>query len=115
MNTTIVLTILMWTLIVAVFGFVIGQAFSDQSNRRRSASQEIRDQIPASARTHLCWITSSKGSWTSSTTSAPVSPLFQKASKTCPLNSTEINGRISASGLFHKVWVTEQRGQLTLP
>ena len=35
----------MWTLIVAGFGFVIGQAFSDESNRRRSASQELRDQI----------------------------------------------------------------------
>ena len=45
MNTTLVLTILMWTLIVAGFGFVIGQAFSDQSNRRRSAAQELRDQI----------------------------------------------------------------------
>ena len=45
MNTTIVLTILMWTLIIAGFGFVIGQVFSDQSNRRRSASQELRDQI----------------------------------------------------------------------
>jgi predicted nuclease with TOPRIM domain len=45
MNTTLVLTILLWTLIVAGFGFVIGQVFSDQSNRRRSASQELRDQI----------------------------------------------------------------------
>ena len=45
MNTTIVLTVLLGTLIVAGFGFVIGQAFSDQSNRRRSASQELRDQI----------------------------------------------------------------------
>jgi hypothetical protein len=45
MNTTIVLTVLICTLIVAGFGFVIGQAFSDQSNRRRSASQELRDQV----------------------------------------------------------------------
>ena len=45
MNTAIVLTVLIWTLIVAGFGFVIGQAFSDQSNRRQSASQELRDQI----------------------------------------------------------------------
>ena len=45
MNTAIVLTVLLWTLIVAGFGFVIGQAFSDQSNRRRSASQELRDQV----------------------------------------------------------------------
>ena len=45
MNTTIVLTILICTLIVAGFGFVIGQAFSDQSNRRQFASQELRDQI----------------------------------------------------------------------
>ena len=45
MNTAIVLTVLLWTLIVAGFGFVIGQAFSDQSNRRRSASQELRGQV----------------------------------------------------------------------
>jgi hypothetical protein len=45
MNTAIVLTILICTLIVAGFGFVIGQAFSDQSNRRQSASQELRDQV----------------------------------------------------------------------
>jgi hypothetical protein len=45
MNTTIVLVILMWALIVAGLGFVIGQAFGDQSNRRRSANQELRDQI----------------------------------------------------------------------
>jgi hypothetical protein len=45
MNTTTVLTILICTLIVAGFGFMIGQAFSDQSNRRRSASQELRDQV----------------------------------------------------------------------
>ena len=45
MNTTIVLTILLWTLIIAGFGFVIGQAFSDESNRRRSANHELRDQI----------------------------------------------------------------------
>jgi hypothetical protein len=29
---------------------VISQAFSDQSNRRRSASQELRDQV-----SHLSW------------------------------------------------------------
>ena len=29
----------------AGFGFVIGQVFSDERNRRRSASQELRDQI----------------------------------------------------------------------
>jgi hypothetical protein len=45
MNTTTVLTILICTLIVAGFGFMIGQAFSDQSNRRRSASQELCDQV----------------------------------------------------------------------
>ena len=45
MHPTIVLTIQIWTLIVAGFGFVIGQAFSDERNRRRSASQELRDQI----------------------------------------------------------------------
>jgi hypothetical protein len=45
MNTAIVLTILICTLIVAGFGFVIGQAFGDESNRRRSASQELRDQV----------------------------------------------------------------------
>ena len=45
MNTTLVLVILMWALIVAGLGFVIGQAFGDQSNRRRSANQELRDQI----------------------------------------------------------------------
>jgi len=45
MHPTIVLTIQIWTLIVAGFGFVIGQAFSDESNRRRSASQELRDDI----------------------------------------------------------------------
>ena len=45
MNTTIVVTILIWTLIVAGFGFVIGRAISDKSNRRQSASQELRDQI----------------------------------------------------------------------
>jgi hypothetical protein len=45
MNTTLVLTILIWTLIVAGFGFVIGQVFSDASNRRRAANQELRDQI----------------------------------------------------------------------
>ena len=45
MNTAIVLTVLICTLSVAGFGFVIGQAFSDQSNRRQSASQELRDQV----------------------------------------------------------------------
>jgi hypothetical protein len=45
MNPTIVLTILIWTLIVAGFGFVFGHAFRDESNRRRSASQELRHQI----------------------------------------------------------------------
>ena len=45
MNITLVLTILMWTLIVAGFGFAIGQHFSDERNRRQSASQELRDQI----------------------------------------------------------------------
>jgi hypothetical protein len=50
MNTTIVLGVLIWTLIVAGLGFVIGQAFSEESKRRRSASQELRDQI-----THLSW------------------------------------------------------------
>ena len=79
MNTTIVLTILMGTLIVAGFGFVIGQGFSDQSNRRRSATRS-----PASAGTPSCWITSSKRCWTACTTSAHASPLFQKASKNPP-------------------------------
>jgi predicted nuclease with TOPRIM domain len=45
MNTAIVLTVLLWTLIVAGFGFVIGKAFNDQSNRRQSATQELRDQV----------------------------------------------------------------------
>ena len=45
MNTTLVLTVLIWTLIVAGFGFAIGQHFSDKSNRSRSARQELRDQV----------------------------------------------------------------------
>ena len=45
MNTTMALTILIWTLIVAGFGFLIGRAFSDKSNRHQSASQELREQI----------------------------------------------------------------------
>ena len=45
MNATLVLTILIWTLIVAVLGFAIGQHFSDERNRRRSASQELSDQV----------------------------------------------------------------------
>jgi predicted nuclease with TOPRIM domain len=45
MNPTIALTILIWTLIVAGLGFVIGQHFGNESNRRRSATQELRDQV----------------------------------------------------------------------
>ena len=45
MNTTVVMTTVIWTLIVAGFGFLIGHAFSHESYHRRSASQEFRDQI----------------------------------------------------------------------
>ena len=45
MNIALVLIILMWTLIVACFGFAIGRCFSDECHHRRSASQEFRDQI----------------------------------------------------------------------
>jgi hypothetical protein len=45
MNATLVLTILIWTLIVAALGFAIGRHFGDQRTRRRYANQELRDKI----------------------------------------------------------------------
>jgi len=107
MNTTIVLTILIWTLVVAGFGSVIGQAFSDQSNRRRSANQELRDLI-----SRLRW------------DAAMLDHQFKKAldmlndirTRILPVSTGlenlppklhGVNSWISPSTLFHKVWIRE--------